>query len=61
MNPVAGDRIRIHGTTVGAAERYGQIVEVRAHGDATTLVVRFDDGHESVLAPGTDCEILPAD
>ena len=60
MNPTAGDRIRIHGTTVGAAEREGEIIEVREHDDATTLVVRFDDGHEAVLSPGTDCEILHA-
>ncbi|WP_417562635.1 DUF1918 domain-containing protein [Microbacterium sp.] len=60
MNPRAGDRIRIHGHDVGAADRGGEIIEVRTHGDVTTLVVRFDDGHEAVLSPGTDCEILPA-
>lgn len=61
MNPTAGDRIRIRGNTVGAAERDGVIVEVRGHDDAVILVVRFDDGHETILAPGTDCEILAAD
>jgi hypothetical protein len=60
MNPTAGDRIRIHGASVGAADRDGEILEVRADDEVTTLVVRFDDGHQAVLAPGTDCEILPA-
>lgn len=60
MNPTIGDRVRIHGKTVGAAERLGDVIDVREHGDARTLVVRFDDGHEAVLAPGTDCEIVHA-
>nr|WP_274635634.1 DUF1918 domain-containing protein [Microbacterium bovistercoris] len=61
MNPEIGDRIRIHGKTVGAAERLGEVVEVREHDDALTLLVRFDDGHEAVLAPGPDCEVVPAE
>ncbi|MFD6700816.1 MULTISPECIES: DUF1918 domain-containing protein [unclassified Microbacterium] len=49
----AGDRIRIHGRVVGGAERSGVVLEVRGE----LLVVRYDDGHEAVLAPGSDCEI----
>ncbi|MDQ4214368.1 DUF1918 domain-containing protein [Microbacterium sp. ASV81] len=53
---VAGDRIRIHGRVVGDAERFGEVLELRGE----LLVVRFDDGHQAVLAPGSDCEITHA-
>jgi len=56
MNATVGDRVRIHGRVVGAGERLGKVIEVR--GDL--LVVRYDDGHEAVLAPGSDCEIVHA-
>ncbi|WP_029144596.1 DUF1918 domain-containing protein [Microbacterium luticocti] len=61
MSTAVGDRVRIHGRTVDAAERIGEVIEIRGTGDAPLLVVRFDDGHEAVLAPGTDCEITHAD
>jgi len=60
MKATIGDRVRIHGKTVGAAERLGDVIDVHEHDDVQTLVVRFDDGHEAVLAPGTDCEIVSA-
>ncbi|MBS1905636.1 MAG: DUF1918 domain-containing protein [Actinobacteria bacterium] len=53
----AGDRIRIHGRVVGEAERTGVVLEVRGE----LLVVRYDDGHEAVLAPGSDCEVRHAE
>ncbi|WP_159575225.1 DUF1918 domain-containing protein [Microbacterium sp. 8M] len=53
----AGDRIRIHGRVVGDGERSGVVVEVRGE----LLVVRYDDGHEAVLSPGSDCEIRHAE
>ncbi|MGL4257334.1 MAG: DUF1918 domain-containing protein [Microbacterium sp.] len=30
---------------------------MRGSEDAPLLVVRYDDGHEAVLSPGSDCEI----
>jgi hypothetical protein len=30
---------------------------VRGSEEAPLLVVRYDDGHEAVLSPGSDCEI----
>ncbi|AZC15335.1 DUF1918 domain-containing protein [Microbacterium sp. ABRD28] len=54
-----GDRVIIHGRTVGAAERTGVVTGVRGHADEPLLVVRFDDGHESMLSPGSDCVIVP--
>jgi len=58
MRTNVGDRVRIHGRAVGMAERTGQVIEIRGPDDHQLLVVRFDDGHESILSPGSDCEIL---
>lgn len=60
MRASIGDRIVIHGRAVGFPEQQGEVIEVREHGDGTLLVVRYDDGHEAILSPGTDCEIRPA-
>jgi hypothetical protein len=45
---------------VGAAERLGEVVEVRGSDDSPLLVVRYDDGHQAILSPGGDCEIVHA-
>jgi len=58
MRATVGDRVRIHGRAVGMAERTGEVVEIRGQDEHALLVVRFDDGHESILSPGSDCEIL---
>ncbi len=58
MQAEVGDRVRIHGRTVGAAERHGEVIEVRGSEASPLLVVRYDDGHEAILSPGGDCEIL---
>ena len=60
MHAIVGDRVRIHGRTVGAAERVGEVIEVRGSQENPLLVVRYDDGHETILSPGGDCEILHA-
>ncbi|MHC2997732.1 DUF1918 domain-containing protein [Microbacterium sp. HJ5] len=57
MQASVGDRVIIHGRTVGAAERAGEVIEIRGHEATPLLVVRFDDGHEAILSPGSDCEI----
>jgi len=58
MRVNVGDRIRVHGRTVEMPDRVGEVVEVR---EGELLVVRYDDGHEAVLSPGSDCEIVPAE
>ena len=50
----------IHGRVVGAVERAGEVIEVRGTGDNPLLVVRYDDGHEAILSPGSDCEVRHA-
>lgn len=57
MAASVGDRVRIHGRTVGATERTGTVTEIRGTTERPLLVVAYDDGHEAILAPGSDCEV----
>lgn len=57
MHAQVGDRVRVHGRIVGSAEHDGVVIEVRGTDADPLLVVRYDDGHEALLAPGSDCEI----
>ena len=60
MKATVGERILIHGKSVGAADRHGEIVEVRGDDGGPPYLVRFDDGHESLVYPGTDSQIQAA-
>ncbi|MDQ4489974.1 DUF1918 domain-containing protein [Sinomonas sp. ASV486] len=55
-----GDRIVIRGRTVDSADRHGQIVEVKGANGEPPYLVRFDDGHESVVFPGGDFSVEKA-
>lgn len=57
MQAAAGDRILVHGRTVGSGEQHGEIVEVRGEDGTPPYLVRFEDGHESLMYPGADCEV----
>jgi hypothetical protein len=60
MDVEVGDRVTVHGHRVGDHERHGEILEVRssaAGGDPSYRIRWDDDGHESILYPGTDIEI----
>lgn len=57
MQATVGNRIHIQGKVVGAASRSGEIIEVRGEEGAPPYLVRFDDGHESLVFPGPDCVI----
>ncbi|MDQ0377427.1 DUF1918 domain-containing protein [Amycolatopsis thermophila] len=59
MHAAVGDRILVHGRTVGAAEQRGEIVEVRGDNGGPPFLVRFEDGHEGLIFPGSDCEVTP--
>ena len=55
-----GDRLVLHGTHVGDAQRTGVIVGLR-HDDGTPpFVVKWlDTGHESLVFPGPDARVEP--
>ncbi|MQA61399.1 MAG: DUF1918 domain-containing protein [Actinophytocola sp.] len=57
MHATTGDRILVHGRTVGSAEQHGEIIEVRGEDGGPPYLVRFADGHESLMYPGPDCEV----
>lgn len=57
MQATVGDRLHVHGRTVGAADRVGEIIEVRGEQGRPPYRVRFEDGHESLVYPGPDCII----
>ncbi|HKS49474.1 MAG TPA: DUF1918 domain-containing protein [Amycolatopsis sp.] len=57
MRAVVGDRILVHGRTVGSGEHQGEIIEVRGEEGRPPYLVRFTDGHEGLVFPGSDCEV----
>jgi hypothetical protein len=57
MQATVGDRLHMHGRTTGQKDRLGEIIEVRGENGAPPYVVRFPDGHESLLYPGADCVV----
>jgi hypothetical protein len=57
MHANTGDRIVIRGRTVESPDRHGEVVEVRGEGGGPPYLVRFDDGHQSLIQPGPDFEI----
>ncbi|MCQ4079778.1 DUF1918 domain-containing protein [Streptomyces sp. RB6PN25] len=59
MRANVGDQILVHSRAVGIPEQTGEIVEVRGADGAPPYVVRFDDGHESLVFPGPDCVVRP--
>ncbi|HEX2312754.1 MAG TPA: DUF1918 domain-containing protein [Thermomonospora sp.] len=57
MQATVGDRLHVHGNTVGQPDHSGEIIEVRGEGGGPPYVVRFDDGHERLVFPGPDAVI----
>jgi len=62
MHAVAGDEVVVRGRHVGDADREGIITEVRGANGSPPYLVRWNDGHESLLMPssGTVIEHRPA-
>ena len=57
MRAAVGDRLHVHGRNVGNADTRAEIIEVRGTEGAPPYLVRFADGHESLIFPGPDCEV----
>ncbi|BDT84539.1 hypothetical protein FMUAM8_03030 [Nocardia cyriacigeorgica] len=54
-----GDRLHVHGHIVGDHDHLGEIVEVRGPNGSPPYIVRFEDGHESLVYPGPDATVEP--
>lgn len=59
MQATVGDRLHVHGRVVGDRDRFGEIIEVRGKNGEPPYLVRFPDGHETLVYPGPDCLIEP--
>jgi hypothetical protein len=59
MRGKPGDRLVIKGHRVGEAERQAEILEVRAENDQVRYLVKWSDGHEGWVYPGSDAAIEP--
>lgn len=58
LTAAVGDRLIIRGHRIGEADRDAEIIEVRGEDGGPPFVVRWDDdGHESLLFPGTDAYV----
>jgi len=57
MQATIGDRLHIHSNTVGAQERIAEIIEVRGVSGSPPYLVRFPDGRQTLVYPGSDCVI----
>lgn len=55
MRAAVGDRIVVRGHRVGEPERDAEILEVHGKDGGPPYLVRWsDDGHQSLMFPGTD-------
>jgi Domain of unknown function (DUF1918) len=54
MRAEVGDEIIVRGHHVGDEDRRGVISEVHGEGGAPPYLIRWENGHQSVLVPSSD-------
>ena len=54
MQAAVGDRLHFRGKAVGMSEHSALIIETRGEGGTPPFLIRYDDGHETVVFPGVD-------
>lgn len=59
MRAAVGDRLHVHGRVVGTPDHTAEIVEVRGPDGAPPYLVRYPDGHEALVYPGSDAVVEP--
>lgn len=59
MRASVGDRLHVRSRTVESGERTGEVLEVRGADGGPPYLVRFSDGHESLVYPGPDTTVEP--
>ncbi len=57
MQASVGDRLLIRGKTVESPDRSGVVTEVHGADGEPPYLVRFDDGHETLVYPGADAVV----
>jgi hypothetical protein len=61
VQAAVGERLLIHGNKVGTTDVSAEILEVRGADGAPPYLVRYPDGHEGLVFPGSDCTVQHAD
>ncbi|MFD9790661.1 DUF1918 domain-containing protein [Streptomyces sp. NPDC059070] len=59
MRASVGDRLLVHGRTVGQQDRSAEVIEVLGPNGTPPYRVRFADGHETLMSPGPDTVVQP--
>ncbi|NEB79171.1 DUF1918 domain-containing protein [Streptomyces sp. SID14478] len=59
MRAIVGDRLLVHGRTVGQHDRLARIIEILGTDGGPPFRVRFEDGHEAIMSPGPDAVVRP--
>lgn len=57
MHANVGDRLHVHGRLVGTPDETSEIIEIRGRDGEPPYLVRHDDGHESLVFPGSDASV----
>jgi hypothetical protein len=57
MRAEVGDRLHVRGHKVGQRDQTAEIITVRGEDGTPPYVVRFPDGHESLVYPGPDASV----
>jgi hypothetical protein len=60
MKASIGDQLHLHSNVVGARDKIATIMEIRGANGSPPYLVRFADGHETLIYPGADCVVEPA-
>ena len=59
MKAKTGDRLIVEGHTDSEHRRQADVLEVRGEDGAPPYLVRWTDGHEGLVYPGTDARVIP--
>jgi hypothetical protein len=54
-----GDRLVVEGTRVGSPRREGEVLETHGPDGGPPFLVRWSDGAQCLVYPGTDAHIEP--
>jgi hypothetical protein len=57
MKAKVGDHLHVHGRTVGDVDKVGEIIEVHGDDGAPPFLVKYPDGHETLVFPGPDSTV----
>ncbi|MEU3524986.1 DUF1918 domain-containing protein [Streptomyces sp. NPDC038707] len=57
MHASKGDRLVQHGRVVGQHDHVVEVVEVLGPDGTPPYRVRAENGHETIMSPGPDCQV----